>query len=131
MSTEADRTWLRSQLTVLHDGWLAANLHNRPEDFLAATLDVMARPRIRRHRSTFAGPVMAWSVEGMIVRMIEEQLSRWRRARRAAERAHVFLTPTCTVCQQPFESSRSNARTCSPACRQRAHRLRMATAGGT
>src|SRR4051812_33572951 len=33
--------------------------------------------------------------------------------------------PSCAQCEEPFEPSRSDARFCSPACRQRAYRARQ------
>lgn len=35
---------------------------------------------------------------------------------------------TCEVCGEPFTATRSDAKTCSPACRQKAYRQRMRTA---
>jgi predicted nucleic acid-binding Zn ribbon protein len=44
--------------------------------------------------------------------------------RRKAQRA-VAHPPTCVLCGKTFDASRRDARTCSPACRQAAHRQRI------
>ena len=128
MSTDTSRSQLRAQLRALHDDWRAAGSGNRPENFLAAALDVIAQ----------ADP--SWRREQVIVTMLQAELSAWRQARRAADRsgrrtrpdAQPPLAPPtliCAICQRPFEADRSSARTCSSACRQRAYRhRRMATA---
>jgi hypothetical protein len=47
----------------------------------------------------------------------------YRRAARAKGR---FKSLTCETCRQPFQSARQDARYCTPACRQWAHRRRHA-----
>jgi hypothetical protein len=52
-------------------------------------------------------------------------------ARRASARARVRVKQlTCEVCGEAFTAARSDARTCSPACRKRAQRARRAATGG-
>jgi len=50
-----------------------------------------------------------------------------RRERAKRERA-ALDRKVCEACGEPFEPTRSDAKTCSPACRQRLYRLRKASA---
>lgn len=46
------------------------------------------------------------------------------------EAAAAARRKVCTVCSSPFDALRRDAETCSPACRQKAFRMRKATAAG-
>ena len=68
---------------------------------------VMRRRRVRR---SFCSHRCSW---------------RWYDGQRNVKRARARADRICLSCQRPFTPRRADAKTCSPACRQRAHRQRQ------